>query len=121
MWDGTDRRKFVRAEYPCLITLRKGGPHPQAVLSHTEDISLLGARVRIGKKVEVMGEVDLEIDLKDAQAPIALKGTISRVKEIPAAQPGKPPRYDVGIQFIFLKEEDKARVENVIKHLKSIR
>ena len=145
MWDGVDRRRFPRAEYPCLITVRKNTPPVQAVLTHTENISVTGVRVIITKKIEVMTEVDLEIDLKDtlknviSKGTIAwvkevaqerkgkppgkgtninvLKGVVAWVKEIPPTQKGKPPRYDTGIQFTVLKAEDRRRIENIVNHL----
>ena len=119
MWDGVDRRKFVRAKYPCLITVRKDTPPVQAVFTHTEDISPGGVRVIIRKKIEVMAEVDLEIDLKDTLQNVSLKGKIARVKEIPATQRDKAPRYDTAIQFIDLKDEDRQRIANIVKYIKS--
>lgn len=137
MWDGVERRRFSRVQYPCLITVFKKMVPSFSILTHTENISVGGLRVIIGKKIEVAEEVDLEIDLKDtlsnvlsrgviawvkrvifARGGVAvpnkrLEGKIAWVREIPSAQ-GSPTRYDTGIQFIGLKKTDEQRIERII-------
>ena len=116
MWDGVDRRKFVRAEYPCLIKVCKNAPPTKAILTHTEDISVGGIRAIIAKKIEVMSEVDLEIDLMDTLPTIISKGIIKRIDPIPQAA-GKPGRYDIGIKFAALHDDDRRRIERITEHL----
>jgi len=117
MWDGVDRRHFPRAEYPCLITVRKNTLPKQAILTHTENISVGGVRVIIWERIEMMTEVDLEIDLKDTLPIILSKGTINWVEKIPSGEKGKPAHYDTGIQFIGLKDDYRGRVRNIVGHL----
>ena len=143
MWNGVDRRQFPRAEYPCLITIRKYVPPEVAILTHTENISIGGVRVIVDHRIDTATEVDLEIDLKDTMPNIAsrgairwvreiepkampaaqgrntkvFKGTVSWVEEIPPAKKGLPPRYDTGIQFIALKEDDKRRIEDLVQNI----
>jgi len=117
MWDGVDRRRFLRAEYPCLIKLSKKAIPIKAILTHTENISVGGVRVIIGKKVEVMAEVDLEIDLMDTLTNISSIGTINWVKTAPSKRKGGPVRYDTGVQFIALKDEARRRIQKIVKHL----
>ena len=117
MWDGVDRRRFLRAEYPCLIKLSKSALPLEAILTHTENISVGGVRVIIGKKIEVMAEVDLEIDLMDTLPTITSRGTISWVRTAPSKRKGGPVRYDTGIQFIALKNEARRRIQRIVKHL----
>lgn len=117
MWDGVDRRKFLRAEYPCLITLRKRTPPPRAFLTHTENISVVGVRLFIKEKVEIMTEIDLELELKDTFPNVTAKGLIKWVKECAALQEGKPKRYELGICFTQLKDEDRRRILNIVAHL----
>ena len=118
MWDGVDRRKFVRAEYPCLITVRKSEQPQEAILTHTEDISVGGVRAIIRRKLQMLIEVELRIDLKDMLPPIVFLGQVCRVKELPSAQQNKAPRYETGIRFSDLSDEDRHRIINVIKHVK---
>jgi len=145
MWDGVDRREFPRVKYPCLITVRKETPPSFSILTHTENISVGGVRVIIKKKIEIMTEVEVEIDLMDtftnvtSKGTIAwvkkvsagqkgqpkandkqiylLKGTIAWVKEIPATRKGQPLRYDTGIRFIVLRNKDRERIQKIVNHL----
>ena len=117
MWDGVDRRIFPRAEYPCLITVRKNTPPTQAILTHTDNISIGGVRVVIAKKIEVMTEVDLEIDLKDTLPTVISKGTVAWVKMIPPREGGKLPRYDTGIRFIGLKDKTRRRIHGIVERI----
>lgn len=117
MWDGVDRRIFPRAEYPCLITIRKSTPPMQAILTHTENISVGGVRIIIKERVEVMTEVNLELDLKDTLETISSKATVSWVKQAPSGGEGKSARYDTGIQFHSLKDEYRRRIQKIVDHL----
>ena len=117
MWDGVDRRRFRRAEYPCLITLRKKTVPVQALLTHTEDISVLGVRVIIRQKIEITTEVRLEVDLKDTLPTVFSRGKVRWVEELASKEKEKPSRYDTGIEFIVLKDQDKERIQNIIKYV----
>ncbi|MCQ9208289.1 MAG: PilZ domain-containing protein [Omnitrophica bacterium] len=117
MWDGVDRRRFPRAEYPCLITMRRAAPSEQAILTHTENISVSGVRIISRKKLEVMMEVDLEIDLMDTLPTIAPKGMVMRVEEIPSGREDQSRHYDIGIRFITLPDEARRRVDSIVEHL----
>ena len=117
MWDGVDRRIFPRAEYPCLITVRKNTPPTEAILTHTDNISLGGVRVVIAKKVEAMTEIDLEIDLKDTLPTVISRATIAWVKIIVSSQKDKSPRYDTGIRFLGLKDEYRRRIQSIVERI----
>ena len=119
MWDGVDRRRFRRAKYPCLITLRKNTVPEQALLTHTEDISVLGMRVIIKQRIEIMTEVGLEIDLKDTLPSVFSRGKIRWVEELASKEKEKPSRYNTGIEFIAVKDQDKGRIQNIIKYTSS--
>lgn len=118
MWNGTDRRDSIRVKYPCLVKVCKSTGPPQAVLTHTENISPHGARVVIKEKIELGLEVDLEIDLQDTLPNITAKGTVKRVKEVFVGRTGETLRYDIGIKFTTLKDEDRRRMQNIIDHVK---
>lgn len=118
MWDGVDRRRFVRARYPCLITLRTKTTPAEAILTHTEDISVGGVRVIISKKIEAMVEVDLQIDLMDTNPAVASKGMVVRSERIPFAQRSQSPRYDTSIKFLsFAEEEGRRRIAQIVGRL----
>ena len=118
MWDGVDRRKFLRADYPCLITMRKSTPPQEAILTHTEDISITGVRILAPKKLPMMAEIDLELDLKDTLPTVISRGMVKRVKEIAPSGQGKRVRYDIGIEFVGLSEVQRVRIKKIIERVK---
>lgn len=117
MWDGVDRRQFARAEYPCLITIRKNTHPPEAVLTHTQDIGVGGVRVIISKELERMVEVDLEIDLMDTLSNVMCRGIVVRCSEIPTTKHDMPVRYDTGVHFLGLKNDDMHRIDKIVKNI----
>jgi len=119
MWDGVNRRKFFRAEYPCLVTLRSTVQSPLSVLTHTEDISALGVNVIVTKKFDVLSEVDLELDLKDTLGALNLKSVVRWVKELPDENPERPMRYKTGIRFVTIADTQRHRIQNVVDQLQN--
>ncbi|MFC1699205.1 PilZ domain-containing protein [Candidatus Omnitrophota bacterium] len=115
MWDGVSRRKFPRAEYPCLVTIRKNTQPQEAILTHTENISIGGVRIILAKKIGVLTEVDLELDLKDTLATIISKGTICWAQQISVK--GARYRYDTGVKFLGLKDSDRRRIQKIVARL----
>jgi c-di-GMP-binding flagellar brake protein YcgR len=121
MWDGVDRRRFVRVEYPCLITIRKGISTPQSILTHTEDISIGGVRVIIRKRLGLMAEVDLELDLMDTLSTIRSRAIISWIAETPSGRQDASLNYDTGIKFIDIEDEYRRRIQKIVNHILSRR
>jgi c-di-GMP-binding flagellar brake protein YcgR len=118
MWDGVNRRKFRRTKYPCLITMRKNSPPSAAVFTQTVNLSVGGIRVLIAKKLDVMAEVSLELDLKDMSPALFTTGVVIRSKQLFANKNSKRLRYDTGIRFTHLKDADRRRIEHIIQHLR---
>lgn len=55
MWDGINRRRFPRVNYPCYIRLRKKGS-TQEFLTQTENISCGGIAVVLEKNLGLFEE-----------------------------------------------------------------
>lgn len=119
-WSGSNRRKFPRVIYPCLIKLVHEGKDPQAFLTHTENIGIGGVSVTVKKEIKLFTNVDLEIDLLDTNDHIKTQGKVVWVVRRKEAEAVKPLFYDVGIEFLTLplkqKEHLKATIDRVIKN-----
>jgi len=48
-WEGLNRRKFPRANYPCLVVIREG-KEKNIILTHTENIGIGGVCIALKKK-----------------------------------------------------------------------
>ncbi len=107
MWNGIDRRRFPRADYPCLIRLKKKNS-PEVFSTHTENIGIGGICVSLEKDIGRFSEVTVELDLLDGKGLIVSDGiTVWIIKS--------SIKYDTGIEFKDLKDEDRARINIIIE------
>lgn len=115
-WSGIDKRKFARVFFECTVTVKKKGT-PLVFHTHTENISLGGICVILGKELFKYTPVELELFLPDDFPPVRCRGTI--VWSIKRAEylKKKPSQYDTGIEFAELFDEDKARIERIVNEL----
>ncbi len=116
MWDGIDRRRFPRAEYPCRLTIWMSGV-PESVIVRTDNIGIGGIAVTITKELDRFTPVDLDIDLEDQQSHVHCQGrVIWVVKKVDPLHPNGT-RFDTGIEFVALGDEDHQRLQTCIDRL----
>jgi c-di-GMP-binding flagellar brake protein YcgR len=116
-WEGLDRRKFPRANFPCLIKVLRAGQPEEALLTHTENISLGGACVILKKAFELFSPVDIELDLMDGGDIIACRCKVVWAVRRKAIELHKPSCYDLGFEFVDITPESRARVGKTVEHL----
>ena len=115
-WNGVDRRKFPRVAYPCMITMRHDKGAKDVLLTHTDNIGIGGVGIVMKFNVKMFTPVELEIDLLDTNEHIKCAGKV--VWSIQRGQEGnKANFYDVGIEFIDMKNNDFERIEEIVKRL----
>jgi len=107
MWQGVDKRRFPRAEYPCEVILIKKGEN-EKISTHTENIGTGGVCVILKKGMGRFYFVELTIYLRDGQPPIKCDGRV--VWAIKSRE-----QFDTGIEFINIKEKDVRRIEKVVE------
>ncbi len=111
MWEGVNQRRFPRASYKCVVTLKAAGNHP-SVSVKTENIGLGGICVLLDRGVDVFSPVRIKIALEDGKPPLVLEGTIVWV--VRRRDFKKDSCFDTGIEFANISPEQKARLEAVI-------
>lgn len=117
-WDGINRRKFPRANYPCLLIVRKDhSSTPEAMLTHTDNIGVGGVCIILKKDLRMFTPVELELDLLDTQKHIKCSGKIVWVVKRRDDEATKPSFYDTGIEFTDLNKEDEKRIEAIVQRL----
>ena len=116
-WDGLNRRKFPRVNYPCLIIIRHNHGGPEAMLTHTENLGIGGVCVTFKKGLKLFTGVELEIDLLDTNNHIKCEGKVVWSVQRKAAEESKPSFYDVGIEFTNINLNDQQRVDEVVGRL----
>ncbi|MEW6170062.1 MAG: PilZ domain-containing protein [Candidatus Omnitrophota bacterium] len=113
MWDGINRRRFPRANYPCKVKLYKKHP-AEEILTQTDNVGVGGVGVTLGKELPRFLEVQLELDFEDGVGSIKSMGRIVwSVKH--TIKLDKKPKFDTGIEFTNLKAEDKKRIEKIVE------
>ena len=116
-WEGLNRRKFPRANVPCLVKILHPGEADEAILTHTENVSLGGICVIIKRSCDLFTQVTVEIDLMDAGEPILSRAKVVWSVRRKAIEENKPSFYDLGLEFLDIRPQDSARLEKVIEHL----
>ncbi|MBF0331927.1 MAG: PilZ domain-containing protein [Candidatus Omnitrophica bacterium] len=116
-WEGLNRRKFPRVNFPCLIKIITEGKVEGSLLTHTENISIGGAAVIIKKSMELFAQVLIEIDLMDGSDPVSCYAKVVWVVRRKAIEAEKPSFYDIGFEFIDIREEQRNRVAIAVEHL----
>lgn len=116
-WDGMNRRKFPRVYYPCLIVLRYAEGGQESILTHTENIGVGGISVIVKKNMKMFSAVDLELDVLDLGGHIKCQGRVVWSIRRKEDDSKKPMFYDVGVEFVNISNEDRVRLEEIVKRL----
>jgi len=116
-WDGANRRKFPRVNYPCMITLRSESGKPEVILTHTENIGIVGVCVTVNREIKMFLPVNLEIDLLDSEGHIRCQGRVVWSIQRKSDEKRKPLFYDTGIEFSKVDSESQRRLDDIVKRL----
>ena len=117
-WDGLDRRKFPRVNYPCLVVIRHAQEDKNdVILTHTENVGIGGVCVILKQNVKIFCPVELELDLLDLGNHIRCKGKVVWNVQRKMDVKKKPAFYDIGIEFENLDKREQQRLEEIVKRL----
>ena len=111
-WNGSDKRSFVRANFPCKIIIYTLGEE-HTVVAHTENIGAGGVRVIIEECLDISSQVGLELFLGGTQ--IICKGRIVWVVKRPGSSNVEVNVWDTGIEFREISERDRKIVNSFVK------
>jgi len=116
MWNGVDKRRFPRANYPCVIKIERKKPY-FSISTHTENIGSGGICVILENDLGRFTPVELELSLPNGLESVRCGG--QTVWVVKGRYPGKKPpkRYDTGIEFIDLKEEYRKRIDHIVDEI----
>ena len=116
MWNGINRRKFPRANYKCLIAIKKRLTSKN-LSTQTENIGAGGICVLIKDDLGLFQGVDLELSLDDNKPPIKSGGTVVWVVKKSEPKQRGVYHYDTGIEFIDIRPEDRERISEVVENI----
>jgi len=119
MWGGINRRKFPRVHYKCIIHIRKKDSEKN-ISTRTENIGEGGICVIVNESLGLFQGVNLEIDLECKGVPvITCSGTVVWVVKKRDVNQKRTLLYDLGIEFVDLKEQDKNRIVQIVENVLS--
>ena len=117
-WEGLNRRKFPRVNYPCLVVIRDNGDNgDNVILTHTDNVGIGGVCVVLKQDVKMFSEVELELDLLDLGEHICCNGKVVWNVQRKNKAEEKPSFYDIGIEFINIADGDQKRLEHIVDRL----
>ncbi len=116
MWNGIDRRKFPRAKYKCLISIKRRQA-PKVISTYTENIGAGGICVLIKDDLGLFQGVDLEIFLEDEASAVKCGGTIVWVVKKAESRSRGGTVYDTGVEFIDIRPDDQERITDIVEKL----
>ncbi|MFH1854235.1 MAG: PilZ domain-containing protein [Candidatus Omnitrophota bacterium] len=115
MWSGINRRKFPRANYPCIITVKRKD-QSDSISTTTENIGVGGICVMLPKDLGIFAPVEIQLDILDSQPLIKCDGAIVWIV---AKKTDEDKIYDTGIEFTNLQRKDTMRINDVVEKVLS--
>ena len=113
-WDGLDRRRFPRVQYPCLVVLQRNKTTDMH-LTHTENIGTGGVCVSLKENIKIFSTVGLEVDLLDLNDHIRCEGKVVWNVERKSQTDEGNSYFDVGVEFVGLSDKDQKRLDDIIE------
>lgn len=115
MWDGINRRKFPRANYKCLISIKRRLTS-KTISTQTENIGAGGICVIIKDDLGLFQGVDLELYVNEKNPPIKCGGTVVWVVKKASSKKGAH-LFDTGIEFIDIRPEDREKITGLVEQI----
>lgn len=116
MWNGINRRKFPRANYSCLIIIKRRLT-AKTISTQTENIGAGGICVIIKEDLGLFQGVDLELNLEDNRPPVKCGGTVVWVVKKSEPRQKGSSLYDTGLEFIDIRPEDRERLSELVEEI----
>ena len=116
MWNGINRRKFPRANYKCLISIKKRLT-AKTISTHTENVGAGGICVLIKEDLGLFQGVDLELFIDEGKTPIKSGGTVVWVVKKSEPRQKGSYLYDTGIEFIDIRPEDREKLTDIVEQI----
>lgn len=113
MWDGINRRRFPRADYPCRIRVKNKGGR-DVVDARTENVGAGGVFAVLEMNLGLFSEVEIELDLQDGLSPLRATATVVWSLRRPEAKRDRPGYFDTGLEFKNLDTAGIARIEAIV-------
>ena len=105
----SEKRRFARLDIKALVKWEKITPDGDSTLNDLDtmrNVSRGGIRLTVSRKLQKGDMLSVSIKLP-AQKNISVKGRVVWIKEINLSTLAKNPEFDIGVEFIDIKEKDR--------------
>ena len=116
-WDGLNRRRFPRVNYPCQVVVRNEKDEKDVFLAHTENIGIGGVCIIFKKGLSMFSPVEVELDLLDFEEHVKCSGKVVWSVRRKSTEADKPLFYDIGIEFVDISDRYRERMEITVERL----
>lgn len=117
--EGINQRKFPRAKYKCLIRVSRKS-RAKEVETFTENIGSGGICVVLGENIGLFEKVKLEVFLGTEKGAVSCGGVVVWVVKRHPMGPSGSSKYDTGIEFSNMCEEDRRSISNLVGHIMGV-
>jgi c-di-GMP-binding flagellar brake protein YcgR len=111
-----ERRRYPRLDASVAIEYSIIGRAPLKETAFTKNIGAGGICLIVYEKIEVNTILSLKINLCDNSDIIEIKGNVVWLSEF-SLDPDKKKRWDIGIEFTEINEEDRKRISKYLFRL----
>ncbi len=109
-----EKRKFARLNILVDVAYKKQDAVKEEKLTLTKNISKGGICFIGYESLRESDIIDLQIYLPEDKNPVSAMARVVWVKEFLIGEIPKGKRYDVGVEFVQISEEDKTRIDRYI-------
>jgi c-di-GMP-binding flagellar brake protein YcgR len=109
-----EKRKYIRLNLLADVIHKKRAPTEQEKLMLMKNISSGGICIIVYEKLKVSDVLDLKIYLPGENEPIDIVGRVAWLKEFSIGDSNVGKRYDAGIEFIKINEQDRNRINKYV-------
>ena len=114
-WEGKERRKHLRADFPCKILV---GSPVRLLASHTSNISEGGLGVFLEEKLAKYTIVGLELYVEKGR-PLKCKGRVIWINEAVNPLEREAVMYETGIEFTDIGDYDREYIGRLVRKISS--
>jgi len=112
-----ERRKFPRFNLLVDVSFKKKASFKKEKFSVTKNISGVGVCLISYEELKEGDDLELKVFMPESKKPMKVMGRVAWVRQFIIGDPQEGMRYDVGVEFLDISEEEK---EKINQHLFSL-
>jgi c-di-GMP-binding flagellar brake protein YcgR len=112
-----EQRKFVRANYPCSITIWHDDGSSEVIMANTANISAGGLCVYLNRSIGVEKRLSVRIDNFFEGNPLKCAGRVVRCQEDQKQKDLRQTFYEIGVEFDMIEDKQREYLRGFVARL----